>query len=314
MSNAILRTGASPLIPEEVTREIFTSTVEQSTCLSLMRRLQDMSRKQLRLPVASLLPEASFVNPGGNSDTGLKQTTAMEWANKYINAEEIACIVPIPEAILDDSSYNIWDEVKPAIGEAFGKAIDAAILFGVGAPSNWPSDIVTAATAAGNDKTVGVIDLYEDLMSDGGVIGLLEEDGFIPTAHIAAISMRAKLRGVRDGDGQPIFRAGMTAGTEYTLDGSPIMFPTNGGFDPDTALLISAQWNKFVFSIRQDMTMKLATEGVIQDNSGNIMYNLYQQDMVAMRFVMRLGWECPNPVNRIQSTEADRYPAAVLLP
>jgi len=36
--------------------------------------------------------------------------------------------------------------------------------------------------------------------------------------------------------------------------------------------------------------------------------------MVALRAVMRLGWQVPNPINRLQTTEADRYPFAVLIP
>ena len=36
--------------------------------------------------------------------------------------------------------------------------------------------------------------------------------------------------------------------------------------------------------------------------------------MIAIRAVMRLGWALPNPVNRVNATEATRYPFAILLP
>ena len=40
---------------------------------------------------------------------------------------------------------------------------------------------------------------------------------------------------------------------------------------------------------------------------------LAQDDMVALRVVMRLGWEIPNPVNALDETEA-RFPFASLKP
>jgi hypothetical protein len=43
-------------------------------------------------------------------------------------------------------------------------------------------------------------------------------------------------------------------------------------------------------------------------------YNLAQQDMVALRAVMRIGWQVPNPINRVEETEANRYPFALLIP
>jgi len=55
---------------------------------------------------------------------------------------------------------------------------------------------------------------------------------------------------------------------------------------------------------------------VITDASGAIIYNLFQQDMTAMRVVMRMGWQLPNPPNWIKQSDSDtsRYPFAVLRP
>ena len=46
---------------------------------------------------------------------------------------------------------------------------------------------------------------------------------------------------------------------------------------------------------------------------GSILYNLAQDDMVALRVVMRLGWEIPNPVNALNETDT-RFPFAALVP
>jgi len=305
------RSNAAALIPEEVSREIVQGVAETSACLRLFRRLPNMSRKQQRIPVLSALPTAYFVN----GDTGLKQTTEQAWENKYLNAEEIACIVPIPEAVLDDADYDIWAEVRPRIVEAFGVVIDAAILFGTNKPTSWPVSILNGATSAGHVVALGTgEDIYDDIMGENGVISLVEEDGYMVNGHIAAMTMKARLRGLRDANGQTIFVRSMQDRTRYELDGEPMEFPANGAFDVTKALMFSGDFRQAVYAMRQEITYKVLTEAVIQDNTGNIVYNLAQQDMVALRAVMRLAWQVPNPVNRMQPTADSRYPFAVLTP
>lgn len=311
------RAGAEALMPEEAAREIIQGAVEQSAVLALGTRLPNMNRQQRRLPVLASLPTAYFLNAEADpSDTAYKKTTNMAWANKYINAEELAVIVPIPENVLDDSDYDIWGEVRPRVVEALGVAIDLAVFYGINAPAIWPQAIVTAATAAGNVIALGTNgDLYDDIMAEGGVISLVEEDGYMVNGHVAAMSMRAALRGLRTQDGVPIFTRSMQENNRYELDGEPMLFPRNGAVDPDQSLLISGDWKQLVYAIRKDVTTKLLTEAVIQDPAtGDIVYNLAQQDMVALRVVMRLGWQVPNPINRLQQVEAQRYPFAVLTP
>lgn len=311
------RAGAEALMPEDAAREIIQGAVEQSAVLSLGTKLPNMNRQQRRLPVLSSLPTAYFLNANSDpSDTAYKKTTNMAWHNKFIDAEEIAVIVPIPENVLDDSDYDIWGEVKPRIVEAIGVAIDQAVFYGLGAPAIWPQAIVPAATAAGNVIALGTNgDLYDDIMAEGGVISLVEEDGYMVNGHVAAMSMRAALRSLRTQDGIPIFTRSMQENNRYELDGEPMLFPRNGAVDPAQSLLISGDWKQLVYAIRKDITTKLLTEAVIQDPvTGDIVYNLAQQDMVALRVTMRLGWQVPNPINRLQQVEAQRYPFAVLTP
>lgn len=303
------RSGADTLIPEERAREIIQGVVTQSAVLSRGRRLPNMSSKTYKMPVLDMLPMAYFVN----GDTGQKQTTKMAWDKKFITAEEIAVIIPIPEAVLDDSEYDIWGEVRPRVEEAFGKVIDGAVIFDVNKPSTWRDGLVTTATKTGSVVTLGASDpLYDKIMGVDGVIAKVEESGFFVTGHMADISMRAKLRGLKDSTGQPIFKSDMQNGTTYSLDGSPMNFPNNGAFDKSKALMISGDFSQLTYSIRQDITFKLFTEGIVQNTDGSIAYNLMQQDMVALRAVMRLGWEIPNPINSLQPNKAKRCPFAVL--
>jgi len=321
--NVIGKSNIEGVLPEQYSKQVIEGAIEQSITLRLMKKLPNMSAGTLKMPVLDLLPMAYFVDSSGETP-GKKTPSALAWKNKTITAEEVAVIIPIPEAYLDDASFDVWGEVKPRAMEAFGTLIDSAILFGTNKPASWPDGVAVQALSVGNAVNIGTgSDLYEDIMGESGVISKLEQEGFLADGFVADLSMRARLRGIRGTNGELIFTNSMQGATPYMLDGQPIFFPRNGSFannkiaDDGTnhtyAELIAGEWKQAVYSIRQDMTFKILSEGVIQDPStGNILYNLAQQDMVALRMVMRLGWQLPNPVNAVQTDETKRYPFAVL--
>ncbi len=309
-TNIINRTDLSGLIPEPVTREIIQGVTEGSAVLQMGRRLPNMTSKTQTMNVLDMLPTAYFVN----GDTGMKQTTKMKWDKKKIYAEEIAVIVPIPEAVLDDSDYDIWGEVRPRLVEAFGKVIDSAILFGTNKPSSWRDSVLDTCTKAGS-VVAATPYIYDDIMAEGGVIAKVEESGYLVNGIMSAIQMRAKLRGLKDLNGVPLFKTDMQGATPYALDGSPMYFPRNGAFDTTKALMFAGDWTELVYSIRQDITFKIFDQGVVQDPSDNsIVYNLMQNDMVALRAVMRLGWEIPNPKTAYNDNITNPCPFAVYAP
>ena len=309
-TNIVNRTDLSGLIPEPVTREIIQGVTEGSAVLQMGRRLPNMTSKTQTMNVLDMLPTAYFVN----GDTGMKQTTKMKWDKKKIYAEEIAVIVPIPEAVLDDADYDIWGEVRPRLVEAFGKVIDGAILFGTNKPTSWRDSVLETCTKAGS-VVAATPYIYDDLLAEGGVIAKVEESGYLVNGIMSAIQMRAKLRGLKDLNGNPIFKTDMQGATPYALDGSPMYFPRNGAFDTAKALMFAGDWSELVYSIRQDITFKIFDQGVVQDPSDNsIVYNLMQNDMVALRAVMRLGWEIPNPKTAYNDPLSKYCPFAVYAP
>lgn len=309
-TNIVNRTDLSGLIPEPVTREIIQGVTEGSAVLQMGRRLPSMTSKTQTMNVLDMLPTAYFVT----GDTGMKQTTKMKWDKKKIYAEEIAVIVPIPETVLDDADYDIWGEVRPRLVEAFGKVIDGAILFGTNKPTSWRDSVLETCTKAGS-VVAATPYIYDDLLAEGGVIAKVEESGYLVNGIMSAIQMRAKLRGLKDLNGNPIFKTDMQGATPYALDGSPMYFPRNGAFDTAKALMFAGDWSELVYSIRQDITFKIFDQGVVQDPSDNsIVYNLMQNDMVALRAVMRLGWEIPNPKTAYNDTLSKFCPFAVYAP
>lgn len=294
--SVVTREKVEALIREQVTPAIFQDTPKESVVMSLGKKLPNMSSKTTRIRVTDILPMAYWVD----GDTGMKQTSDMAWDNVYLTAGELAVIVPIPEAVLDDAEFDIIGEIKPRVIEAIGQKVDSAVLFGVNRPREWQNDVITMARQSGNNVAPGSKDMFTLIMDEGGVLNKIEEDGYVHSGAIASTGMKAKLRGLRGTDGHPIFMSTLQGATSYGLDGAPLHFPDNGSFDKKIAQLIVGDFNKLVYSIRQDVTFKLLTEGVIQDpQTKEIVYNLAQQDMIALRVVFRMGWAMPNPATRM---------------
>ncbi len=299
MADYVSREKAEALIQEQVVPSIFQDAPKESVFLSLGRKLSNMTSKQTRVPVIDLLPLSYWVN----GDTGTKKISQQAWDNVYLTAAELAVIVPIPEAVLDDASFDLIGEIKPRINEAIGQRVDSAVIFGVNRPSEWGNDIITRARQAGNNVAPGESpDYFSLIMGESGVLSKIESFGYMSTGAIASMSMRSKLRGLRTDDGHPIFKTDMQGATQYSLDGAPMHFPKNGSFDTSVAQLIVGDFSQAVYSIRQDITVKILTEGVIQDpDTKAIIYNLAQQDMIALRVVFRIGWALPNPATRMDT-------------
>jgi len=310
-NNIVSRTDAAALIPEDVAPDIIKRATQQSAALSLFRRV-NMSRAQQRMPVMAALPVAYFVN----GDTGLKQTTESGWTNKYLNAEEIAVIVPVPETVLDDTSFDIWAETRPFIAEAIGRTLDAAIFFGVNKPTSWPNSIVTDATTSGNVVTMGTA-----AATAGGIagdisnlLGTVESDGYDPNGIVANRKYKALLRNARSSTGEQLTTpegAGEAQAAPNSIYGLPVTYPLRGLWPTGAGAneIIAGDFTEGIVAVRQDLTWKILDQAVIQDNSGAIQYNLAQQDAVAMRVVARFAWQVagtPTPEG-----VAGAYPFAV---
>lgn len=295
----ITKKNAEALFSVDEVSDIIQGVIKESAVLKMFTQLPNMTSGAMRMRVLDGLPMAYWV---GSTNNGRKNLTEMAWANKYIVPEELAVIVPIKEDVLDDASIDIWAQVRPRLVEAIGKKIDQAILVGVDKPAGFRADLLTSILNAGAYVAQGGGTLYSAI-NDAMV--KVEESGYNPTGIIGGVDVKGKFRMMLDTSGQPI------KGTE--IDELPKAYIDNGAWDKTKAQMIVGDFTQAVYSIRQDITYKLLTEAVIQDPSdGTIKYNLAQEDMVALRVVMRLGWEIPNPINALQPDESVRFPFAAI--
>jgi HK97 family phage major capsid protein len=302
-TSMITRSDASPLIPEGEAAEIIKLTTTTSVALSLFRRVR-MSSKVFSQPVLSALAGAYWVN----GDTGLKQTSDMAWDGVALTAEEIAAIVPVPEAVLADSAYPLWPEVREAVAEEVGIALDKAVFSGVEKPPTWPEAIIPGAKTADNTNVA------DSAASAGGIANDVsetfddvEDDGYDVSAIAARRSLRGMLRKARDTSGQKLIDVQTGAGLD-----APISYVANGVF-PDDTLAVVGDYSMAILGVRQDLTWKLLDQAPITDDTGKVILNLAQQDAVALRVTARFAYAIAKPVSRPETGSGTPFPFSVLL-
>ena len=202
--DAIARNKAEALIREQLVNTIQQDVPKSSTVMQLGTRLANMTSNQTKIPVLSMLPLAYWVN----GDTGMKKTSKQEWDNVYMTAAELAVIVPVPEAVLADSSFDIMGEVQPRVREAMGAKIDNAILFGGERPTEWTTDVLTLAA---KNKVTGPID-YAKLLGKDGLFSKVEAGGFGVDAVVGDLTAHFGVEGGLVQNNDALFAAGNGAG------------------------------------------------------------------------------------------------------
>jgi HK97 family phage major capsid protein len=298
--------GSDALVPEPLSQEIFQELPKASVALQMMASMP-LSSKTMRMPVLNVLPVSYFVS----GDTGLKQTAGQAWANVDLVVEEIATIIPVPESYAADADVDIWAQVQPRMVESLGALVDAAVLWGTSKPTTWGTSVYDGAVTAGNVVKDGYLDAGGGTSESSADFGqsiaalgdLMSQTGYTVKGFASRPGLRWRLIGLRSEQGVPIYEPNMQGGSGGGLYGYPLAEVDNGSWNPAKAQLLAGDWSKAVIGLRQDISFKLFTEGVISDDSGNVVLNLMQQDSIAMRLTMRMAYATANPVTIMQPSD-----------
>ena len=230
----------------------------------------------------------------GRRRHGLEADDRGRWAGVTSTAEEIACIVPIPEAVIDDASFDIWGELRPALAEAIAQystppCSEESTSPPPGLPRSNPPPSQPANTAEVGTSTPAQGGIVGDV---GTAFDKVEADGYQVSGVAAVAAMKALLRKARDANGQQLVAPGSP-----TIEGVPLSYPLPGTVGATTRAIVG-DFDLAVVGIRQDITYKMLDQAVISDAAGVVVYNLAQQDMVAMRVVARYAYATAVPATR----------------
>ena len=302
----ITRADAAAIIGSQKISDIVDIKTESSVVLSTFPQVP-MTKRTISMPMLASLPEAGFVGETADA-AGTKPTTKVTWTDKSMTVAEIACIVPIHEDVLADADIDIWGEIRPKVSEAFALTLDRAVLFGTNAPSVWPdANIVAKAIAAGNrvqNTTTPAVNL--DLAEQfNQTFAKVEEDDFDVTDVFTVKSLKARLRGLRDSSGRPVYVDNYrTDDNTSSVYGQPLSYLHRRVARPDLALAVALDRSQYLVGIRQDFTVKYLDQATVNG------VNLAETDRVAFRFKFRVAFgSFVSPLG-----VAGGYPAAVLQP
>ena len=307
----ISRDDALSLIVEQRSSEIIAQAATTSVAMATFRTVP-MGTNQLKLNLLESFPQAQWLTATAPADPDIvtKPTTTMAWEFRDMYAEEAACIVAIPENVIDDASVNLWPEIESRVAESVARLIDQTVFFGTApagsVPGTFPiGGIVGEATAAGKVHAQGATEDLAEAWNQ--TMALVEEDGFDVSQAYTSRALRTGLRGMRDENGAPLYVADFRGSAQInTVYGVPLNYVTNGSWDPTDAQAIMGDASLAVIGLRQRLVAKRLTEATVNG------YNLAEQDMVALRVKTRLGFAVLVPKGLGQS--ANPYPFAVLGP
>lgn len=283
----ISRAEVATLIEEAYNHTLLDAAVAGSTVLSAFPRVS-MGTKTTHLPVLATLPEAKWVGESATAPEGVKSKSQITWANRTLVAEELAVIIPVHENVIDDATVSVLEEISTRGGEAIGRKLDQAVMFGVDKPASWVSEpLLQAATTAGqtHNVTSGAANESDLVGAVNKVSEKIALAGWAPDTLLSSLALRYQVANLRDAQGQPIFR-------DESFAGYRTFFNRNGAWDPDLAAALVVDSSRVRIGVRQDIQVKFLDQATI--TNGDEVINLAERDMVALRLKARFAYVLGN--------------------
>lgn len=271
-------------VPSEQAAEIIKKVARGSSVMRLSK-LENMTSETKKFPVMTSGAGAYWVGEGERI-----KTSGATWIFPEVKAKKLAVIIPVTKEKLEDTTIDVFTELQDSIAEAFYQAFDKAAIFGQNSP--FATSILGGIDSVGAE-VVDNSSVNLDL-SASDVMAKVEDAGYEVDGWAASIGLKNRLRKLRDSSGAPIY----IDGTDQTeLYNQPIEFVRNGAWDKDKALAIAGEWKYSIVGVRDGISYEILKEATLQgtlDADGKPL-SLAEQDMVAIKATMRIGYLCVKP-------------------
>lgn len=301
--------GASDLLPKEISSEIWANVQEESAVMRLARQIS-MPGSGVTIPIITGDAEAGWVG-----ETDEKPVSRAALSSKQITPYKLAVIEPFSNEFRRDLPA-VYAELARRLPNALAKKFDSTV-FGSTAPgSNF--DTLGAATAvavgphasdAKKSTYAGLVDAYNTVANAGGAL-----DGW-------ALSSQAKglLLNQVDSTGRPLLFSSIQDGTNIAqILGESVSY-TQGVYAAGTPATIgfAGEWASAVYGTVEGIKVSVSNEASITDGVTTLavgtesvdipnVLNLWQRNMFAILVEVEIGFRVRDAARFVKLTNAAR--------
>lgn len=266
-------------LPIAVANDIIQKTQEQSAVMQLARQIT-LPGTGVMVPVILSDPEADWVAEGAEKPvkTGTLET-------KKLVPYKLAVIVPFSMEFVRDREV-LYNAMIQRIPLAMAAKFDGAV-FGSSAAPGENFDTLSKCTA----QVIGT-NAYDGLVAADTDVS--EHDGIV-NGYVLAPQGKATLLASKDKNDRPLFINNIADNAIPTILGAPtyVAKAAHVTGTPETFGFVG-DWTKSVYGTVQGMQMSVSDQATLKVGSETI--NLWQQNMVAVRAEIELGFRADTTV------------------
>lgn len=261
-------------LPPEVAQEIMQKTQTESAVMRLARQIA-LPGRGASINVITSDPAAAWVGEAAAkpvSDPGLQ--------TKVMTPYKLAVIVPFSEEFARDAQ-SLYDALIARLPRALGEKFDNTVAGGGTAPgSNFDTFAAATAQSTATDVYDALVAADTDIAAHGGIL-----NGF-------AISPQARgvLLGAKDGNERPLFINSVAEGAVPMILGAPTVL-SKGIYvagSPKNVLGIAGDWTQAMYGTVEGVRIDFSKDATLV--SGETTINLFQQNMLAVRAEIEIGF------------------------
>jgi len=255
---------AGYLAPPEYVQELIKGIVEISPIRSIAR-VRSTTNRSVQIPKRTSTFAATFVAEQGTRS----ETTGYQVGMEEIPTHELYALVDISEQELEDSVFNLEQEMTSEFTEQFAKAEGNAFVSGnsVGKPEGIVTNSSVGVTASGVSASLNansLISLYHAVKPDYSRNG----------TFVMNRTTLAAVRKLQDGSGQYVFQAGFSlqVGVPNTILGAPYVEATDvADVGASTKPIYFGDFRRG-YLIVDRVSMSVMRDPFTQATSGNVRY------------------------------------------